>query len=235
MTVSGLLSALRGGYGDGRRRPDTYHIRAGAVLAALLPTSALRCAAYRLLGYRITDSRIGLGTLIDVESAEISGSVIGPLNRFHGPFALVMDGAEVGAFNEFTCGDWAPDWPCYKRYCRLHRGSIVSGNHVIDAAGGFELGEDSLIGGRRSQVWTHSGDDDPDRDDLAVAIGDHCFVASRSLIAPGASLAPYTTVSMGSTVIGRFEEPRCLLGGVPAKVLRTNYEQIMRHSHSPMA
>lgn len=234
VSIRELLSGLPGA----RRRQTgesdgTYHVRAAALAAAALPTNSLRCAVYRALGYEITNSRIGFGTLIDVESARITGSVIGPLNNFHGPFALVMDGADVGAFNEFTCGGWAPQWPCFQRYCRLHRGSMVTGNHLIDASGGFELGEDSWIGGRRSQIWTHAGDDDPARDDLAVTIGDHCYVGAGVLIAPGASLAAHTTVCMGATVTKRFDEPGCLIGGVPASVLQTGYEPPMRHSHSP--
>ena len=211
-------------------RAEGYHISIGALLAAAMPSNSLRCAAYRTLGYRISDSRIGFGTLIDVEAAQITGSVVGPLNRFHGPFSLFMDRMEVGAFNEFTCGDWAPEYACYKRYCRLHKGSLVTGNHLIDASGGFELGEDSWIAGRGSQVWTHAGDDDPNNNDLAVTIGDHCFVGAGVLIGPGSCLASRTTVSMGSTVNRKFREPRCLIGGVPASVLQDDYDPPIWHS-----
>jgi hypothetical protein len=214
-------------------RASGYHVSIGAALAAALPTNALRCAAYRALGYEITDSRIGFGTLIDVESARITGCVVGPLNRFHGPFSLVMDHMEVGGLNEFTCGDWAPRWACYGRYCRLQRGSLITGNHLIDASGGFELGQNSWIGGRGSQIWTHVGDDDPENRDLAVTVADHCFIGAGVLIGPGSSLPSETTVSMGSTVTAKFGEARCLIGGVPAKVIQTGYDSPVRHELAP--
>lgn len=138
-----------------------------------------------------------------------------------------MHRMEVCAFNEFTCADRASEWACYKHCCRLQRVSLVTGNHLIDASDGFELGEDSWIGGRSSQVWTHAGDDDPENDDLAVTIGDHCCGA-RVLIAPGSSPPSRTAVSMGSTVIRKLEEPRCLIGGVPASVLQTDYDRPIR-------
>lgn len=51
-------------------------------------------------------------------------------------------------------------------------------------------------------------------------IGDHCWIASNSLIMAGVVLGPRTVVAAGSVVTKSFPEGYCLIGGNPAKVLK---------------
>lgn len=51
-------------------------------------------------------------------------------------------------------------------------------------------------------------------------IGDHCWIASNSLIMAGVVLGPRTVVAAGSVVTKSFPEGYVLIGGNPAKVIK---------------
>ena len=53
-----------------------------------------------------------------------------------------------------------------------------------------------------------------------VIIGDHCWIASNSLIMGGVILGPRTVVAGGSVVTKSFPEGYCLIGGNPAKFIK---------------
>lgn len=52
-------------------------------------------------------------------------------------------------------------------------------------------------------------------------IGDHCWIASNSLIMAGVILGPRTVVAAGSVVTKSFPEGYCVIGGNPAKLIKT--------------
>lgn len=56
--------------------------------------------------------------------------------------------------------------------------------------------------------------------DYETIIGDHCWIASNSLIMGGVVLGPRTVVAAGSVVTKSFPDGYCLIGGNPAKVIK---------------
>jgi acetyltransferase-like isoleucine patch superfamily enzyme len=187
----------------------------------------LRIALYRLLfRYRIAKgARVGGGTLIAVNKASIGRASIGRRNTFSGPFTLCIgEGVEIGHENLILCGDWAAAEEFseggYERSCTLEAGSMITSGHFIDAVGGFVLGAGSWIAGRGSQFWTHGAG----VRDRRVSIGARCYVGSAVRLAPGASIADESVVAIGSVVTRKLTSQRVLIAGVPASVVREDYE-----------
>ena len=97
---------------------------------------------------------------------------------------------------------------------------MITSGHFIDAVGGFLLGAGSWIAGRGSQFWTHGAD----ASDRHVSIGARCYIGSAVRFAPGASIADQSVVAIGSVVTKKFTDRRVLVAGVPASVVREDYE-----------
>lgn len=186
------------------------------VLCSLLPSSGLRCLGYRLLGVTVRRSFIGYATVIDVKSAIITDSRVGRMNRFEGPMSLNIQSSFIGPRNQIRCGAWAH---CYEAFCDI-RQAHVSAGHYIDAVGGFRVGAGSWLAGVGSQFWTHGAG----AADRSVFVGRNCYIGSGVLFAPGSSVSDGTIVSLGSVVTQRFTESNCLVGGVPARVLKRNHD-----------
>lgn len=53
-----------------------------------------------------------------------------------------------------------------------------------------------------------------------IVIGDNCWVAMNAVILPGVVLGNGTIVAAGSVVTKSFPQGRCVIGGVPAKVIK---------------
>ena len=195
-----------------------------AILISLLPINGLRVFGYRLLGYRIQESQVGFGTIIAVDDAFIESSKIGPFNIFVGPMKVhIHRGASIGNRNEFVCGYWVLRHEYkraqYLRSLEICDEALITSRHYFDLSGSLVLGERSWIAGIDSQFWTH-GAGVRERD---VKIGSDCYVGSAVRFSPGSSIGDNIVVAMGSVVSGAIPESNALVGGVPAKVLKSNY------------
>jgi acetyltransferase-like isoleucine patch superfamily enzyme len=195
-----------------------------AALISLLPLNGLRVLGYRLLGYRIHGAEIGFGTIIAVDQAVIEACKIGPFNLFAGPMQIhIHRGASIGNRNEFVCGYWILRDE-YKNYQYAHSleicdEALITSRHYFDLAGSLVLGERSWIAGIDSQFWTH-GAGVKDRD---IKIGADCYIGSAVRFAPSSSISDRVVVAIGSVVSGDIAESNALVGGVPARVLKSNY------------
>jgi acetyltransferase-like isoleucine patch superfamily enzyme len=136
----------------------------------------------------------------------------------------VMEGAEIGHHNAFECGEWtrseADDAGAYERRLEVGERTLIASRHYIDVAGAFVLGRGSWIGGIGSQFWTHGAG----VKQRSIRIGERCYVGSGVIFAPGAGLADNTMVALGSLVSRRFHRPNVVIGGVPAVVLKENFD-----------
>jgi acetyltransferase-like isoleucine patch superfamily enzyme len=56
-----------------------------------------------------------------------------------------------------------------------------------------------------------------------ITIGSDCYLGSAVRFSPGSSIADDVVVAMGSVVSGVLSESNALVGGVPARVLKANY------------
>ncbi|GAB4504237.1 MAG: hypothetical protein Fur0043_12300 [Anaerolineales bacterium] len=195
-----------------------------AVLISILPINSLRLLGYRLLGYQVS-GRIGFGTVIAVLAADIENCKIGMFNLFVGPMEVkIGQNAHIESRNTFVCGFWTLQEQYQKRlYARsLHIGAntLITSGHYFDVAGSFVLGDGSWVAGIGSQFWTH-GAGAADRD---IQIGRDCYLGSAVRFAPGSAVGDNTIVALGSVVTKKFTETQVMLGGVPAKILRENYD-----------
>jgi acetyltransferase-like isoleucine patch superfamily enzyme len=197
-----------------------------ALVISLLPLNSLRVLGYRIFfGYRISEAHIGFGTVIVVESLAVDRASVGLFNLFVGPMKVIVQaGASIGNRNTFSCGYWVLQDQYreskYSRTLELGKNVLITSGHYFDIAGTFKLGDHSWIAGIGSQFWTH-GAGVRDRD---IMIGENCYVGSAVRFAPGSCIGNQVLVAMGSVVSGALPVDRALVGGVPARVLRENYD-----------
>ncbi len=202
-----------------------------AILVSILPLNTLRVLGYKLLfGYRIDKSRMGFGTIIAVDDAAITNARIGVFNLFIGPLTVeIGNGASIRNRNSFVCGYWVlRDENKSKNYARkleVGQNTLITSGHYFDLAGILKLGDRSWIAGFGSQFWTH-GIGVLDRD---IEIGNDCYLGSAVRFAPGSSVGNNVLVAMGSVVSGKLNASNALVGGVPAKILKENYDWKSQH------
>lgn len=195
-----------------------------AVLISIVPINVLRMLGYRMLGYQIS-GRIGFGTVIAVSEAHFEKCKIGLFNLFIGPMKVKIGaGTSIGNRNTFSCGFWTSrDENRDKNYARslkIGENTLITSGHYFDVAGSFILGEGSWIAGLGSQFWTH-GAGVTDRD---IQIGRDCYVGSAVRFAPGSAIGEHVIVAMGSVVTKKFDVSKAMIGGVPATVLKKDYD-----------
>jgi acetyltransferase-like isoleucine patch superfamily enzyme len=230
---------------DSRGNPKLRFFQvAGSCLLAVLP-SRVKLPLYRLLyGYHIGKGvKIGFGTaLIGVHCCRIGDHVrIGCFNLFvHIQRLEITDYAQIGYVNLFRGGDsirigahatilrlnvfnsiLRPDavnplHPVLELGTRV----VITTGHWLDFTDRLVIGASTVIGGRNSSFWTHSR-----QRTRAITVGPHCYLGSEVRAAPGVEVPASCIVGLGSVLIGRFTEPRSLIAGNPAKVLRALHER----------
>jgi acetyltransferase-like isoleucine patch superfamily enzyme len=195
-----------------------------AICISILPLNPMRTLGYRLLGYRITKSKIGFGTFILVDNFSASQSKIGWFNLFIGPMNVVIDkNVSIGHQNKFICGYWVLQEQYkkfnYTRTLQIEESALITSNHYFDVVGTFILGERSWIAGIESQFWTHGAG----TQNRTIKIGNDCYIGSAVRFAPNTSIANNSLVALGSVVSNSFQNENVLIGGAPARVLKENY------------
>lgn len=198
-----------------------------ARVISVVPFSFVRCMLYRaLFHYSIYRTTLGFGVVIAVENADFRDSSIGKFTTFLGPISVSIEGARIGGHNSFGCGNWVEDASCggrnYERTLKIERDAMITSHHYFDIAGRFTLCAHSWIGGCGSQFWTH-GADRSDRD-CNINIGRHCYIASAVRFAPGTQIADNTLVGLGSVLTKRFVESNVMIAGVPARIVKRDYD-----------
>lgn len=210
-----------------------------AVLALVgcLPNIAKR-SLYRLLfGYEVgPGARIGFALLDASHVVLLAGSRIGHLNvvtrvqRFEsgrnariGTFNIIRGGERVvlGDYSEvmrFNVLNAIPEHDCTTQpqsVLEVGAGTVITSGHRIDFTDRVTLGKNIIIGGRNSSLWTHNR-----QETAPIEIGDFCYLGSEVRLAPGAKLPEECILGMGAVLTGEIREPRSLVAGVPAKVVR---------------
>jgi acetyltransferase-like isoleucine patch superfamily enzyme len=205
---------------------------------ALLP-SALKLPLYRVcFGYEIGRGvRIGFSPIVGVRCLRIGdGTRIGWFNVFYRVDQVVI-GREVsiGVLNCFRggrsirIGDYCsilrmntmnaiidgdfitPTEPTLE----IGAGAVVTTGHWLDFSAGIQMGDHVIIGGRNSSLWTHNR-----QLGKPISVASHTYLGSEVRLAPGAEIAPFCAVALGSVLTGRMELPRSLIGGNPARIVR---------------
>ncbi len=229
------------------RRCSRVRLIAGA-LVSLLP-SFLKLLIYRHL-YRYSIGRhvrIGFGTVIagvsdcridpgvrigmgnafvDIAVLEIGQQTrIGHLNVIRGgqrvtlgEYVTILRG---NVFNSGLLNDFVtPREPVLD----LGRGTFVATGHWIDFTDRVTFGEQCIVGGRASSLWTHNR-----QRTRGISFGNQCYLGSDVRVAPGVEVASQCIVSLGAVLTGRFRVPQSMIAGNPAVVVRELNEQDLYH------
>lgn len=108
------------------------------------------------------------------------------------------------------------------RNVSLHCWSFVS------AEGGLTIGDDVAIGHGCSILTTEHGFDDPDAaiksqpiSGHPVVIGNDVWIGAKVTILAGVTIGPRTIVAAGAVVTRSFPDGHVIIGGVPAREIRS--------------
>jgi acetyltransferase-like isoleucine patch superfamily enzyme len=210
---------------------------AGLGLVALLPAFLKRPVYRRVFGYRIgRGAVIGL-SLLEADAVDLGeGTCIGHFNlitrvgSFETGRSCRIDMLNVIRGGErVSLGDYAevmrlnvlnaiPDHDCTtepQSVLEVGAGTVITSGHRIDFTDRVTLGKNVIVGGRNSSLWTHNR-----QETGPIEIGDFCYLGSEVRLATGAKLPDECILGLGSVLIGEIKEPRSLVAGVPAKVVR---------------
>ena len=112
-------------------------------------------------------------------------------------------------------------------------GNLIFGNNFQITAESMIICDDEIIFGDDVLLSWHIQIMDTDFHKIVIdnkvqnyrskiKIGNHTWIGSRVIINKGVLLAANTIVAAGSVVTKSFPEENSIIGGIPAKVLRTN-------------
>jgi carbonic anhydrase/acetyltransferase-like protein (isoleucine patch superfamily) len=207
------------------------------LLLGLLPSFAKKPLYRILFGYQFGPHvRIGLA-LLDAETLYLAeGTRIGHFNVITrvGEFRAGRH-VRIGTLNivrggeRVTIGDYAdvmrlnvlnaiPDHDCTTApvsVLEVGPGTVITSGQRIDFTDKVTVGKNVIIGGRNSSLWTHNR-----QETAPIEIGDFCYLGSEVRLAPGAKLPSECLLAIGAVLAGEIKEPRSLVAGVPAKVVR---------------
>lgn len=200
---------------------------------ALLP-SKIKIWVLRFKGAKIGRScRIGL-TIIDSENIDIGDYVyIGNFNIIWRLNNLKLEtGSKLGDGNWITGGGGGS--------FSLGRNSSLRRFHYLDASGSIKIGMNSILAGRGIQMITHGLHPETFQYMRPIVIDDWCYIGAFTKFVPGSSICKGTFVGMGAVVTKSHHEEYILLGGNPARKIRSldvnsRYFQAsyLPHNHHP--
>lgn len=143
-------------------------------------------------------------------------AVIGHANIVMGGDAVTLgEGAVIGRFNEINAILNPLAHTAVDSTLTIGARAVVTASHKIDYTHRVTIGENVVLAGRLSNIWTHNR-----QQVKPVEIGRNCYVGSGIQMAPGTCIGPYCVVGMGAIVTKQFRESYKLIAGVPAEVVR---------------
>lgn len=114
----------------------------------------------------------------------------------------------------------------------LGRNVGIGSGSFLGAAGGIEIGDDTIIG---NFVSFHSENHNTDRLDvpirlqgvrsIGIRVGQDCWIGAKVTLLDGAKLGHGCIVAAGAVVAAGHYDDYVILGGVPARVLKVRKNQ----------
>lgn len=100
---------------------------------------------------------------------------------------------------------------------------FYSPNLYIQAANGIIVGNNLQVGPGVSLISANHDllDYDKHISEDAIQLGDDCWLGANVIILPGVKLGNHVVVAAGAVVSKSFNEDNILIGGVPAKKIKT--------------
>lgn len=125
------------------------------------------------------------------------------------------------------CGDDLSLFPPFYTDCgkniRIGRGVFINAGCQFQDQGGITIGDDSLIG-PKTVIATLNHDMQPEKranlHPAAVRIGSRVWIGANCTILPGVTIGDGAVVAAGA-VVTKDVAPRTVVGGVPARTIRT--------------
>jgi len=200
-------------------------------LACLFPFSFIRIFLLNLFGNKVSfKAKIGWGiylvnkinlddyarieslNFIRINKVELSKySFIKSLNYIKGPINLVL-GCKSGIArqNKIRRAYFPVTYGVSE--LRLGRNTFIVSNNFLDLTRSISFGDNSQLGGIRSEFWTHgylheSVGSGRIRIDGEIYIGDNVYIGSRCLFNPGVNVCDSVNIGSNSVVSKSLVEP----------------------------
>ena len=121
----------------------------------------------------------------------------------------------------------------------IHSGNVIMGSsdffigensriindHFIDLWNNVEIGNNTWLAGKRSQLWTHGSiHTKTKKKDLSIKIGDNIYIGANTLIAPGVKIADLNLIGLGSIITNSFDTSKNIIAGNPAKIIKQDID-----------
>lgn len=182
------------------------------VFEALLP-SFMRIRMLRWRGAEIGEGCvIKPFTVLDARQLVLGNYVyIGGFNLIHRLKVLEMgSGARLSGFNWLTGAGVGS--------ITFGKNAAATRLHFFEASGDINVGENTIIAGRGTHLFTH-GISSTNLDDVrAINIGPWSYIGSASRFVPGSGVSKASFVGMASVVTKHISDEYVLVAGSPAVV-----------------
>ena len=160
---------------------------------------------------------------------------INKLNYIHGDMDLLLgEDSDIFKANRIF-GE-----PISNHYSRptliLGENARMGSSHLLDMCDNITIGDNSMLAGTESQIWTHSFYFSKDgkktyRVDSPVEIGHNCYIGARCVMSPGAIIPNSTTIG-ANVCVSKPLERSGLYVSQPLRFIPFDPDTaILRHKH----
>lgn len=200
-----------------------------SLLCLVFPWNVRRVILNATLGYKIhRTAKIGFSIVIPDHLEMGPHASIGHLNICKGLKDMILGEESIISSMNWITGlpTRANDFFKHStgRNPSLYLGdhSAITTRHYIDCTDQISVGKFTTIAGLNSQFLTHSINLMGSYQDCSpITIGDFCFVGTNSVVLPGSSLGNNSVLSASSLLNKKFSEDYLLIGGIPARPIKT--------------
>ena len=196
------------------------------LMAVVLPQPLKQFLYRRVFGWQIGKGvQIGLSFLQAGEVTLGDHVKIGHFNIFRNLKRVVIgEGTYIANFNQI----FGAAYPHWKSELIVGEKVDFMSRHFVDVGGSVEIGNRVVMGGRDTQIWSHSRTVVSGPESLqpsSVRIGDDVYVGARATLI-GCDIPAGALVGAGSVVLKSFAPEACrlLIAGNPAAI-RKRYEE----------
>ncbi|WP_323835290.1 acyltransferase [Photorhabdus africana] len=176
------------------------------------------------------NSFIGSFNFISVKGLKLKKKAsILKLNYIKGPFYVYMnEKACIGNINKIRRAPDPISWG--HSILRIGKNSKVTSRHLLDCTRPIIIGDNTVIGGEASQLWTHGYvhhpyNSDRARVDGSIRIGNNVYIGSASVIMPSVEIHNSINVGAHSTVPTSLKNSG-LYVCQPLRFIPSSYEQV---------
>lgn len=160
-------------------------------------------------------ARIGHFNIIIVKDLYLGKKArIGHFNFIKGFFDLVMeDRAEINLQNKIS-RSLSPKGNYCKAKLHLKYHAKIGVKHLLDMTSNITMGENSMLAGADSQLWTHGfyfskEGEKTVRIDGDIEIGHNCYIGSRCVVLAGVCIGDSITIGANSCISKTIMEQGC--------------------------